>query len=48
MALATDDVQQINGMINPGILFISDILLGFGIPIIVIALDQPASFCSCR
>lgn len=36
MAMATDDVQQVNGMINPGILFISDIFLGFGIPIIVI------------
>lgn len=36
MAMATDDVQQINGMINPGILFISDIFLGFGIPILVI------------
>ena len=37
MAMATDDVQQMNGMINPGILFISDIVLGLGIPIIVIA-----------
>ena len=37
MAMATDDVQQMNWMINPGVLFISDILLGFGIPIIVIA-----------
>ncbi|MFN8450713.1 MAG: ABC transporter ATP-binding protein [Anaerolineae bacterium] len=37
MAMATDDVQQLNWMINPGILFISDIVLGFGIPIIVIA-----------
>ena len=37
MAMATDDVQQVNAMINPGILFISDIVLGFGIPIIVIA-----------
>ena len=37
MAMATDDVQQVNAMINPGILFISDILLGFGIPLIVIA-----------
>ena len=36
MAMATDDVQMINQMINPGILFISDILLGFGIPILVI------------
>lgn len=37
MAMATDDMQQLNWMINPGILFISDILLGFGIPILVIA-----------
>ncbi len=37
MAMATDDVQQLNAMINPGVLFISDILLGFGIPILVIA-----------
>ncbi len=37
MAMATDDVQQMNAMINPGILFISDIVLGFGIPILVIA-----------
>jgi ATP-binding cassette subfamily B protein len=36
MAMATDDVQQINAMINPGILFVSDIFLGFGIPILVI------------
>ena len=36
MAIATDDVQMINLMISPGMLFISDILLGFGIPIIVI------------
>ncbi|HVU11245.1 MAG TPA: ABC transporter ATP-binding protein [Phototrophicaceae bacterium] len=37
MAMATDDVQQMNQMINPGILFISDIVLGFAIPVIVIA-----------
>ncbi|MEP7290277.1 MAG: ABC transporter ATP-binding protein, partial [Chloroflexota bacterium] len=37
MAMATDDVQQINYMINPGVLFISDIVLGLGIPVIVIA-----------
>jgi len=37
MAMATDDVQQLNWMINPGILFISDIVLGLGIPMLVIA-----------
>ena len=37
MAMATDDVQQMNQMISPGVLFISDIVLGFGIPILVIA-----------
>ena len=37
MAMATDDVQQVNWMVNPGVLFISDILLGFSIPVIVIA-----------
>jgi ATP-binding cassette subfamily B protein len=37
MAMATDDVQQMNYMINPGVLFISDIVLGLGIPVIVIA-----------
>jgi ATP-binding cassette subfamily B protein len=40
MAMATDDVQQLNWMINPGILFVSDITLGFGIPILVIATIQ--------
>jgi ATP-binding cassette subfamily B protein len=38
MAMATDDVQQLNMMINPGLLFIADIVLGFSIPILYIAL----------
>ncbi len=37
MAMATDDMQQLNMMINPGILFIADIILGFSIPTIFIA-----------
>ncbi len=37
MAMATDDVQQMNAMINPGILFISDIVLGLVMPMLVIA-----------
>ncbi len=38
MAMATDDMQQLNMMINPGLLFIADILLGFPIPLMSIAL----------
>jgi ATP-binding cassette, subfamily B, bacterial len=38
MARATDDVQQLNVMVNPGILFISEIVLGLSVPIITIAL----------
>jgi ATP-binding cassette subfamily B protein len=38
MAMATDDVLQLNMMINPGILFIMDIILGFAIPTLYIAL----------
>ncbi|MBE2270867.1 MAG: ABC transporter ATP-binding protein [Anaerolinea sp.] len=41
MAMATDDMQQLNAMINPGILFIADIVLGFSIPIIFIASIAP-------
>lgn len=37
MARATDDVNQLNVMINPGILFISEIVLGFVVPILYIA-----------
>jgi ATP-binding cassette subfamily B protein len=41
MAMATDDMSQLNMMINPGILFIADILLGFSIPTIFIASITP-------
>ena len=37
MAMATDDMSQLNMMINPGFLFISDIVLGFSVPILAIA-----------
>src|SRR5262249_13572082 len=37
MARATDDMQQMNGMINPGILFISETILGLSMPLIWIA-----------
>jgi ATP-binding cassette subfamily B protein len=37
MAMATDDVTQLAAMINPGMLFLADIFLGFGIPILYIA-----------
>ena len=37
MAMATDDMQQLNLMINPGFLFIADIVLGFAVPILTIA-----------
>ncbi|HYO89702.1 MAG TPA: ABC transporter ATP-binding protein, partial [Candidatus Limnocylindrales bacterium] len=37
MAMATDDMQQLNLMVNPGFLFISDIVLGFTVPILTIA-----------
>lgn len=36
MARATDDVQQLDVMINPGILFISNMILGLGLPIFYI------------
>ncbi len=38
MARATDDVNQLNVMINPGILFISEIILGLAVPMTYIAL----------
>jgi ATP-binding cassette subfamily B protein len=38
MARATDDVQQLNIMVNPGILFIAEIVLGLAVPMIYIAL----------
>lgn len=37
MAMATDDTMQLNMMVNPGYLFISDIVLGFTVPILTIA-----------
>ena len=37
MARATDDVNQLNVMINPGVLFISEIVLGFVVPILYIS-----------
>ncbi|MFN8379796.1 MAG: ABC transporter ATP-binding protein [Anaerolineae bacterium] len=37
MAMATDDTQQLNMMVNPGFLFISDIVLGFTVPLLTIA-----------
>ncbi|PJF41178.1 MAG: ABC transporter ATP-binding protein, partial [Phototrophicales bacterium] len=36
MARATDDTNQLNLMINPGVLFISEIVLGFAVPILFI------------
>jgi ATP-binding cassette subfamily B protein len=37
MAMATDDMQQLNVMINPGVLFVMDIILGFAVPLLYIA-----------
>ena len=37
MARATDDVRQLNFLIQPGIMFIFDMVLGFAVPIIFIA-----------
>ncbi len=37
MARSTDDVQQLNVMINPGLLFISEIILGMIVPMTYIA-----------
>lgn len=41
MARATDDVQQLNVMINPGVLFVSEIVLGMTVPILYIAAINP-------
>ena len=41
MARATDDVQQLNVMVNPGILFISEIVLGLVVPMTYIAGVRP-------
>ncbi|NDJ62069.1 MAG: ABC transporter ATP-binding protein [Chloroflexi bacterium] len=40
MARATDDVQQLNVMVSPGVLFITEIVLGLAVPILYIALIQ--------
>ena len=37
MARATDDVRQLNFLIQPGIMFIFDMVLGFAVPIFFIA-----------
>ncbi len=37
MARATDDVRQMNGMINPGFLFIFDMVLGIVVPLTILA-----------
>lgn len=37
MARATDDMKQMNGMVNPGILFISETILGLTVPLLWIA-----------
>ena len=37
MARSTDDVNQLNGMIHPGVLFISEIVLGLAVPMIYIS-----------
>ncbi|HEX2905803.1 MAG TPA: ABC transporter ATP-binding protein [Phototrophicaceae bacterium] len=37
MARATDDMKQMNGMINPGVLFIAETVLGLSVPLIWLA-----------
>ncbi len=37
MARATDDVQQLNTMVNPGLLFISELVFGLAVPMIFMA-----------
>jgi len=37
MALATDDMQQLNVMMNPGVFFIFNTVIGIAVPIIIIA-----------
>ena len=41
MARATNDVRQLNGMMNPGVALISDSLLGLVVPIVFISLLDP-------
>ncbi len=38
MARATDDVKQLNGMINPGLMFAYEMVIGFAVPLTFIAL----------
>ena len=38
MARATDDVRQLNFVIHPGIMFIFDMVMGFAVPMLFIAL----------
>ncbi len=38
MARATDDVRQLNGMMNPGLSFVFGMFTGFGVPLIMIAM----------
>ncbi len=38
MARATDDVQQLNVMVNPGFLFISEMVMGLAVPMVYISL----------
>lgn len=38
MARATDDVNQLNVMMNPGVLFISEMVLGLAVPMVYISL----------
>ena len=42
MARATNDVRQLNGMMNPGVALIGDSLLGLIVPIVFVALLDPA------
>jgi ATP-binding cassette subfamily B protein len=41
MARATDDTRQMNGMINPGVLFIGEMIFGLAVPMIYIAGINP-------
>ncbi len=53
MARATDDVRQLNFLIQPGVMFIFDMVLGFAVPILFIAIINlelllvPALFVLC-
>ncbi len=41
MARATDDMKQMNFMINPGVLFIAEIVLGLTVPLLWMATIEP-------